>query len=107
MPTSSASAVRSSPTAAVGGPMRATWVALALCGVALVPVSAATLRAHTVSRTVLLTCSSRFTTPLSPGVRAPIVQLNTGPTGDGAGVALTYLRPAWSVSVWTTMDTGG
>ena len=79
--TSSALAVRSSPITAVGGPMRATCAALELSAVALVPVSAATLRDHTVSR--------RLTTPESPAARAPIAQLNTGPTVDGAGTALT------------------
>ena len=87
--TSSALAVRSSPITAVGGPMRATCAALELSAVALVPVSAATLRDHTVSRTVPLTCNTRLTTPVSPAARAPIAQLNTGPTVDGAGTALT------------------
>ena len=89
MPTSNASAVRSSPSAAVGGPISASWAALALCAVALVPVSEATLVAHTVSRTVPLTCSMRLMTPVSPGARLPSAQLNTGPTVDGAGAALT------------------
>ena len=69
--------------------MRATSGALEPSAVALVPVTAATLRAHTVSRTAPLTCNTRFTTPVSPAASAPIAQLNTGPTVDGAGTALT------------------
>ena len=105
-PTSSASAVRSSPSAAVGGPISATCAAAAdRAGVACARIHA-TLRTSTVSRTVGATASTRSIAPLPPAARVPSDQLSTCPATAGAVVALTYCRPTGRVSVRTAFWAG-
>ena len=105
-PTSSTSAVKSSPSAALGGPTRATWAAAATWAAVPCAWRYARLRTSTVSRTVGATTATRSIAPLSPAASVPRDQVSTWPATAGADVALRYWSPVGSVSVRTALSAG-